>query len=113
MGFDAGECWRRTDRSSWFGHQSRFVCGRRSAFGWGDGISGFSLSLAVRGASLSGTWVPLHFSVASLTLLVAGPGAGGTASPVDDLGLVDVVARPVGGGQARARTDRAVDVDDD
>ncbi len=33
-----------------------------------------------------------------------------TASPVDHLGLIDLVIRVVGGGQARGHTDRAVDV---
>jgi len=35
----------------------------------------------------------------------------GTAAPVDHLGLIDLVIRVVGGGQARGDTDRAVDVD--
>ena len=35
----------------------------------------------------------------------------GAAAPVDDLGLVDLVARVVGGGEARRVADRAVDVD--
>ena len=35
----------------------------------------------------------------------------GAAAPVDDLGLVDLVARVVGGRQARGVADRAVDVD--
>ncbi len=34
-----------------------------------------------------------------------------TAAPVDHLGLIDLVFRVVGGGQARGDTDRAVDVD--
>ena len=36
---------------------------------------------------------------------------GGAAAPVDDLGLVDLVPRVVGRGQARRGTDGAVDVD--
>src|SRR5690349_22293233 len=34
-----------TERSSWLGHQSRFVCGRPPVFGVGESIAGFSLSL--------------------------------------------------------------------
>jgi hypothetical protein len=36
---------RNTDRSSWLGHQSRFVRGRPPVFGVGESIAGFSLSL--------------------------------------------------------------------
>src|SRR5918911_966043 len=43
---DRGECWWRTERSGWFGHQSRFVIGR-CGLGVGDGITGFSLSLTL------------------------------------------------------------------
>src|SRR3954449_1528307 len=100
MGLAAGLCWRRTVRSSWSGHQSLFVRGRWTA-GWGDGISGFSLSLGVRGASLSGTWIPSLVPVLLGQLLVLGGRAGGTAAPVDDLSLVDPVAGVVRGGQAR------------
>src|ERR1700730_10053520 len=35
----------------------------------------------------------------------------GTSAPVDDLGFVDLVARVVGGRQARGVADRTVDVD--
>src|SRR5258705_5133017 len=35
----------------------------------------------------------------------------GTLAPVDDLGFIDLVARVVGGRQARGVADRAVDVD--
>jgi hypothetical protein len=42
-----GEPWWRTDRSSWFGHQSRFVLGRWLVFGSGAEIAGFSLSLSL------------------------------------------------------------------
>ena len=45
------------------------------------------------------------------TSLGRGGDAVGTSPPVDDLGLVDLVARVVGGGQAGGVTDRAVDVD--
>src|SRR3954471_20099508 len=111
MGLAAGLCWRRTVRSSWSGHQSLFVRGRWSA-GWGDGISGFSLSLGVLGASLSGTDVPLLVAVFLWQVLVRGGRAGGAASPVDDLGLVDLVAPRVRRDQAGCLADRAVHVDD-
>jgi hypothetical protein len=39
-----GECWWRTFRSSWFGHQSWFVLGRVDLT-VGASIAGFSLSL--------------------------------------------------------------------
>jgi hypothetical protein len=50
IGLDRGECWRRTCRSGWFGHQSRFVLGR-VALGVGEGIAGFSLSLTLSDTS--------------------------------------------------------------
>jgi hypothetical protein len=43
---ERAECWWRTRKSSWFGHQSWFVLGR-VAFGVGLGIAGFSLSLTL------------------------------------------------------------------
>jgi hypothetical protein len=47
---DLGECWCRTCRFSWFGHQSRFVLGRPGR--WvGEEITGFSLSLACSGTA--------------------------------------------------------------
>jgi kynureninase len=56
---DRGECWWSTERSGWFGHQSRFVLGR-VALGVGEGIAGFSLSLTLSVASfLSDTSVVL------------------------------------------------------
>src|SRR3954451_7101353 len=111
MGLAAGLCWPRTVRSSWSGHQSLFVRGRWSA-GWGDGISGFSLSLGVLGASLSGTDVPLLVPVFLGQVLVRGSRAGGTAPPVDDLGLVPFVAPGVRRDQAGGLADRAVAVVD-
>ena len=46
-----------------------------------------------------------------LLVLTVAVDALGAAAPVDDLGLVDLVARVVGGGEARRLADRAVDVD--
>src|SRR5690349_9452993 len=46
MGSACGEFAWRTDRSSWFGHQSWFVRGR-AVVGVGEGICGFSLSLSL------------------------------------------------------------------
>ena len=43
-GLPCGECWCRTLRSSWLGHQSWFVCGR-PGFAVGASMTGFSLSL--------------------------------------------------------------------
>src|SRR4029450_6004974 len=53
MGFERCEWVWRTERSSWFGHQSLLVRGRL-ALGVGAGMTGVSLSLALRVLSLSG-----------------------------------------------------------
>jgi hypothetical protein len=67
-----GECWWRTCRSSWFGHQSRFDRGRL-VVGVGAGMAGFSLSL-----TLSDTSVLLS-SVAAGRFVA---GVDGPSSPV-------------------------------
>ena len=71
-------------------------CAADPSLASGLGIAGFSLSLTL--------------SVTSL-LSSSLRGALRAAAPVDDLGLVDLVAEVVGGRQAWRRADRAVDVD--
>src|SRR5262245_9870599 len=117
MGLAPDECWWSTWRSSWFGHQSWFVLGR-CALGVGDGIAGFSLSLTLSVTSVllglvhsDGLWICTFVSrLASRASRPAGcrspcRDALGTSSPVDDLGLVDLVAGVVGGRQAGGRAD--------
>ena len=93
-GWTRGECWWSTCRSSWFGHQSWFVCGRLGA-GSGQGMTGFSLSLPCSDTSLASPvwcggrsrWSARWWSL--VAQVVAGTQAVGAAAPVDDLGLVD------------------------
>src|SRR6478609_1598311 len=129
IGLARGECWCRTLRSSWLGHQSWFVCGR-PGFAVGASITGFSLSLPFAGTSLGFDWgwsdtvLPLLRGAGMCSALwcgevglrLGGPGARGTETPVRDLGLVQyetrcmyVEPRRV---QARCRAGGAVDVDD-
>ena len=115
-----GECWCRTDRSSWLGHQSRLrarpVVGcRRRATGSPGSRSrcvllgrrlvvlvarhGVALCVRCRSGVRSGG-VP------------AAVGAGGAAAPVDDLGLVDLEAARRRRRSGRGLADGAVDVGD-
>src|SRR6516165_8645802 len=78
----------------------------RCAVGAGEGITGFSLSLA---------WSDMSVLLLSRCFVLMASwcrGALGASTPVDDLGLADLVARVVGGGQAGGVADRAVDVGD-
>src|SRR5215469_8824471 len=78
----------------------------RCAVGAGEGITGFSLSLA---------WSDMSVLLLSRCFVLMASwcrGALGTSAPEDDLGLADLVARVVGGRQAGGVADRAVDVGD-
>src|SRR6476659_2477803 len=111
MGLDFGECWLRTWRFSWFGHQSWFVCGRL-AVGSGAGMTGFSLSLPC-----SDTFAASPRVVRWLMVLGGSDGSGNAGAvpahtPVGDLGLVDDEAEILGRDETGSLSDRALDVGD-
>ncbi len=86
--------------------------GRATSRGWTAGGGPSARGRRSRGSRSRTRASP---SLASISFrawsLVPASDAVGAAAPVDDLGLVDLVARVVGRGEARHLADRAVDVD--
>src|SRR3954447_22740070 len=130
-GLPFDECACSTDRSSWLGHQSWLVCGL-PAFGVGESIAGFSLSLPWAAAESCATGQPASalrstpcglvgpLSWVSLIYFLPDEGSSrdgcgrtvGAGAPVHDLRLVDHEAVVLGGGQTWGVADGAVDIGD-